>query len=176
MTEEQTSKLLDAVEAAGINSYEFTSDIDTHLYHDGVRHLIKVKGDMIYGIRSAKNGGSHNTFSANVQVVGMWCEDAHEFRTAGNYQQIKTFMDELGVELSADEFKVVLALDKMNSDIIPVTGDYNNFVPLSDEEYAKLTPEGKEAYDAKKAEYEDHKKNYIGQNMALGVRLGRDWS
>ena len=176
MTKTQVQQLLGAVAAANITSYEFDSDVGTHLYHDGVTHLIKVDGEMIYGIRSAKVAGSHNTFSHNVQVVAMNCEDSHEFFTAGDYQQIQTFMQNVGVNLTADEMEIVVRLDKMNSNIIPANGDYNRFVPISEEEYERLTPEQKAEYDAKKAEDEDHKKNYIGQSMAAGVRLGRDWN
>lgn len=176
MTKNQMQQILSAVTAAGIESYEFDSDTGTHVYHDGVNHLIKTEGEMIYGIRSSKVAGSHNTFSHNIQVVAMWCEDAHEFFTAGDYQQIDTFMQNVGINLTSEEKEILLRIDKMNSDIIPANGDYNRFVPISDDEYNRLTPAQKEEYNARKAAYEDHQKNYIGQNMAGGVRLGRDWN
>lgn len=175
MTKAQVQQILGAITAADIKSYEFDSDTGTHVYHDGQNHLIKVEGEMIYGIRSSKVAGSHNTFSKNIQVVGMWCEDAHEFFTAGDYQQIDTFMQNVGVNLTADEKEILLRIDKMNSNIIPANGDYNRFVPISDEEYERLTPEQKAEYDAKKKADEDHKKNYIGQSAPLGVHLSREW-
>jgi len=176
MKQVQVQRILSAVAAAGITSYEFDSDTGTHVYHDGETHLIKTEGEMIYGIRSAKVAGSHNTFSHNVQVVGMWCEDAHEFFTAGDYQQIDTFMQNVGINLTADEKEILLRIDKMNSNIIPANGDYNRFVPISQEEYDRLSPEKKAEYDAAKKADEDYKKNYIGQNAPLGVRLSRDWN
>jgi hypothetical protein len=175
MTKNQVQQLLSAIAAADIKSYEFDSDTSTHLYHDGVNHLIKVDGEMIYGIRSSKVAGSHNTFSHAVQVCAMNCEDAHEFYTAGDYQQINTFLQNVGVNLTADEMEILVRIDKMNSNIIPANGDYNRFIPISDEEYERLTPEEKEEYDAKKAADEDHKKNYIGQSAPLGVHLSREW-
>lgn len=175
MTKLQVQQILGAITAAGIESYEFDSDVGTHLYHDGQTHLIKVEDEMIYGIRSSKVAGSHNTFSHNIQVVGMWCEDAHEFFTAGDYQQIDTFMQNVGVNLTADEKEILLRIDKMNSNIIPANGDYNRFVPISQEEYDQLSPEKKAEYDAKKKADEDHKKNYIGQSAPLGVHLSREW-
>lgn len=180
MNNAQTKKFLDALDAAGIKKYEFDSDLGTHIYSDGENAFIKyVEADeMLYGIRSTHNAGSHNVYDYNtnpIHVICMWCEDAHECRTAGNYKQISTLLQELGATLSDEENKILLKITGMNSDIIPANGDYNRFVPLTEEQYNALTPEGKAKYDAEKAAYEDHQKNYIGKNMAGGVRLSRTW-
>jgi len=176
----QTKKFLDALEAAEMTKYEFDSDLGTHIYNDGENAFVKfVEADeMLYGIRSSHVSGSHNVYNTEdfpIEVYCMWCEDAHECRTAGNYKQISTFLNNLGVDLTDDDTKILLKIAGMNSDIIPANGDYNRFVPLTEEQYNRLSPEEKEAYDAAKAADEEAKKNYIGRNMAAGIHLSRDW-
>ena len=41
MNSNQAKKFMDAVEAANIKSYQFDTDLGTHLYHDGVRAIAR---------------------------------------------------------------------------------------------------------------------------------------
>ena len=67
--------------------------------------------------------------------------------------------------------KILLEIDKKNYDIIPETGDYNRFHYLSKKQYEALSKEDREKYDKEKAEYEEKKEKYIGQNSAASITL-----
>ena len=93
-------------------------------------------------------------------------------RAAGDYQQIVKFVERLGsISLNDDELKILLEIDKKNHDIIPETGDYNRFHYLSKKQYEALSKEDREKYDKEKAEYEEKKEKYIGQNSAASITL-----
>lgn len=173
MTGEQSKKFLEAVEAAGIKSYSFDTDLGTHLYN-GDHSIIKfVEADeMIYNIRDSRYGGSHNSFGSHVQVVAAWTEDIHETRVAGTHSQIKTLLEKLNVELTEEDLKIIVEIDNGNVDIIPETGDYNRFKPLTKKQYDALTPEEKEEYDAAKEADDKAKHDYIGQHAAASITLG----
>lgn len=173
MTGEQTKKFIQAAEAAKIKNYEFDTDLGTHLYNND--HAINkfVEGDeIVYNIRDARFGGSHNTYEKGIQVVAAWTEDIHEARIAGSYDQISTFLKTLGVELSDSDLKIMIDIDKNNVDIIPATGDYNRFVPLTKKQYDALSDEEKKEYDKAKADEEKRQHDYIGQNQAASITLG----
>lgn len=172
MTENQITKFIEAADAANIKSYDFATDIYAHLYHDGESSLVKYDSanKMLLNIRSSNYGGSVPQFGQNkILVTGADLIDVHEARIAGDYDQIKTFLENFGVTLSDDELKIMVDLNKMNYDIIPETGDYNRFVPLSKKQYDALSPEKKEEYDAAKAEDDKKKANYIGQRSAASI-------
>jgi hypothetical protein len=72
-----------------------------------------------------------------------------------------------------DEDKnLIVQFEGNNSTLIPPTGDYNRFVPLTEEQYERLSPEEKEKYDAEKAAHDEYEKKYIGQNLAARISVG----
>lgn len=172
MTGAQTKKFLEAINKAGIESYEFDTDLVSHLYHNDNAIIKFVEEDeMIYNIRSMNYTGSHHPYQGNIQVVAAWTEDVHEARTAGNYEQIKTFLEALGATFTDSDTKIMLNIEKKNSDIIPATGDYNRFVPLTKKQYDALSDEKKEEYDAAKEKADKAAHDYIGQNSAVSISL-----
>lgn len=174
MNANQAKKFFDALDAAGIKRYQCSTDLSTHLYNDGVRAIAKpdYKNEQIVAFRSVDYGGSVKRYDKNIQVVLSDFGDVHEVRAAGDYQQIVKFVESLGsISLNDDELKILLEIDKKNYDIIPETGDYNRFHYLSKKQYEALSKEDREKYDKEKAEYEEKKEKYIGQNSAASITL-----
>lgn len=175
MNVKQTKKFIEAAKAANINNYQFDTDLGTHLYNNSYAINKFVEADeIVYNIRDARFGGSHNTYDKNssIQVTAAWVEDIHEARIGGSYDQISTFLKNLGVELSDSDLKIMINIDKANVDIIPATGDYNRFVPLTKKQYDALSEKEKEEYDIAKEEEEKRKHDYIGQGAAASITLG----
>lgn len=170
MKDTQAKAFMNAIKASGISVYEFVTSLNTHLYNDGKRSIAKCdmnKGCCV-GIRSTATAGTTSSFADNVQVVMANFDDVHEVRTAGTYEQVKAFVESFGLDLTTDELKIILEIDKHNYDINPATGDYNGFKYLSSAEYLALSEEDKAKYDAEKAKYEDSKTN-PGKNQAARI-------
>lgn len=173
MTGKQTKKFIEAAKTAGIKNYQFDTDLGTHLYNNSRAINKFVEADeIVYNIRDPRYGGSHNTYNDGVQVVAAWTEDIHEARIVGSCKQISTFLETLGVELSESDLKIMIDIDNSNVDIIPETGDYNRFKPLTQKQYDALSDEAKEEYNKAKEAEEERKHNYIGQNCAASITLG----
>ena len=173
MTGEQTKKFIEAAKTAQIKNYQFDTDLGTHLYNNDHAFNKFVEADeIVYNIRNGKFGGSHNGTDRALQVVAAWTEDIHEARISGTSDQISTFLKTLGVELSDSDLKIMVEIDKSNVDIIPATGDYNRFVPLTKKQYDALSDKEKEEYDKAKAAEEKRQHDYIGQNVAASITLG----
>lgn len=174
MTTEQAKAFDQAVQAAGIKAYEFTTDLGTHLYHGGnAVAKIDYTHNCILNFRATDMGGRPNaSFNGNIQATLSNFDDIHEVRCAGDYDQITKFIDSIGsISLTDDELKLLLQIDKKNYNLIPETGDYNRFHYLSKKAYEALTDDEKKKYDEDKAAYEDAKEKYIGQNAAASITL-----
>lgn len=173
MTVDQCKKWMDAIKAAGIKTYQFDTDLGTHLYHDGVNAVAIPAHDLeaVVAIRANTFGGSHNTYEHNVQAVLSHYGDIHECRTGGTSEQILTLVENLGITLTEEEVKIVVDIDKGNYDIKPETGNYHRFRYLTQKQYEALSDEEKAKYDSEKEKYEADKAKYIGQNMAASITL-----
>lgn len=176
MTDEKSTAILSAIESAGIEKFALGTDLMTTLYHDGKNYINKFVDGTWYNFRNEKiNKGSTPPFTGNLGVVAVDSVDVHEIRVAGDYEHIKAFAEALNIELSDDELKLLIQIDKQkNAEIVPETGDYvHGFKYLGEKELSWMTPEEREQYEADKEAYEEAKKNYIGQNMAASITLGR---
>ncbi len=173
MTKDQVSKIVSALESAELKKYMVVDDINTRIYNSD-NAIIKVDDadEMFVNIRANNVGGSHKRFDSNIEVICMDFTDAHEFIVGADHQKIIKFVEELGLSLSDEEVKLIIELDNGNYNLIPPTGDYNRFVPLTEEQYERLSPEEKEKYDAEKAAHDEYEKNYIGQNLAARISVG----
>ena len=173
MTAAQTEKFLSAVEAAEIKMYAFDVDDGTKLINDGERHILKYNsGDELLVSISSPVGGSHSGYGKGVLIMTADPTDCHKARLTCNYEQAKTFLENIGTNISEDELKIILDIDKKNVDLKPETGDYvSGFHYLSKKQYEELSPEEKAKYDASKAEYEKAKREYIGKNQAASITL-----
>ena len=173
MTTEVAKKFIEAAEAVGIKNYEFDTDIGTHLYNHDFAIIKLVEADeVVYNIRSSHYAGSHNTYNSPVQVVAANTNDIHEARIAGDHKQIQEFLNHLGVIIDEDDLKIILKIETANSNIIPETGDYNRFQPLSKKQYDSLSDEHKKEYDAAKEADDKKKHDYIGGHAAASISLG----
>lgn len=173
MTKDQVNKLLSAMETAEIDKFSVVDDTFVRYYNDGVCGIIKpdTSNELFVCIAANNQGGSHKAFGSNLTVTSVDFTDMHEFVVGGDYEKISNFVEALGVELSDDDKKLIIEIDKRNYNIIPETGDYHRFVYLTEAQYDALTDEQKAEYDAAKEAYEKEKASYVGQNMAARITL-----
>lgn len=170
MTKDQVTKIMSAMESAEIKNYMVVDDIVTRIYNSDTA-IIKVDeaDELFVGIRSNNVGGSHRRFDSNIEVLTIDFTDAHEIIVGADYQKIIKFIEELGITLTAEDKNLIVQFEGNNSTLIPPTGDYNRFVPLTEEQYNRLSPEQKAEYDEKKAKHDEEEKNYIGQHVAARI-------
>ena len=173
MTTEVCKKFLEAVKSADIKVYEFTTDVGSHFYNDNKTRFVIPNHDLeaIIAIRPANfAGASFPTYADKIQTVVANYGDIHEVRTAGSYEQIKNFVEAMGLSLTDEQAKIMLEIEHSNYDIKPETGNYvDRFKYLSKKQYDELSDEEKKSYDSEKEKYEEARKNYIGQNMAASI-------
>lgn len=173
MTNDLAKIIVGAIESAGIKKYQFDTDLGTHLYNNDNAIIKYIEGDSaVYNIRNGHSGGSHNTSAYPLQIVAAHVDDLHEARVSGTYDQISAFLEAAGVSLSYSDIKIMLDIDKGNTDLIPENGDYNRFKPLTKKQYEELSDKEKEEYDKALAAEEKRKHDYIGQNMSASITLG----
>ena len=163
MNSSQVSNFISAMEDAGITAYYFVTDTPTNFHHNE-NAIVKLNGDLLVNFRKPQYAHYRSINGAEVLVADV--TDVHEGRAIGTAEQLKQVAQTLGVSLSDDEYKLLLAVDKKNVDLVPATGNYIEFVFLTAEEYEKLTDEQKAAYDeAKKFETLPLPRfNYLGHN------------
>lgn len=173
MDANQCKQFIAGIEAAKIKSYQFTCDTTTNYYNDGETKIAIPDYELnaVVGIRSSHTGGSHNTYQGNIQIMMSDFSDIHEVRTAGDFDQIKTLLDTMGVQLTEDQIKIVINLDTPNNGINPETGNYLRFRYLTQKQYEALSDEEKAKYDSEKKEYEESREKYIGHKMAASITL-----
>lgn len=174
MTVEQCKKFMAAVEAAEMKSYEFDCDTGSRYIHDGATTITKVDYDVNQVVSFRSNltyGGATKQYEGNIEVICSNFDDIHAVRAGGSYEQVKKFIESANLNLSDEELKVILYIDKHNVDIKPETGDYNRFKYLSQKQYEALSTEEKAKYDKEKEKYETEKHNYLGKNKAAQITL-----
>ena len=174
MTGAQARKFMEAIEASGIKKYSFNTDVSTTYYNDG-ESAIAIPDYTLDGVHAVKkNGfaGSHNNFDIDKRCCYYFSDfgDIHEVRTAGTNDEIKTFLEAMGLSLTDEQVKILKWMDGSSSDLKPITGNYT-FKYISDEEYEKLTPEEKAAYDEAKKQYELRKAGISGK-ASISVTMG----
>lgn len=173
MNANQAKKFMDAIEAAGIKSYEFDTDLGTHLYNDGERAIARPLYDLeaVIAYRS-KFGGSTPVYEGGIQIEMSDFGDIHECRAGGSLEQIKKFAAAFGDTLSEEDLKILVKIENTNVNIKPETGDYvNGFHYLSAKQIEQLSPEEKADYEARLAEHEKSVREYIPANQAASISL-----
>lgn len=166
MNSNQARKFMEAVEAAGIDKYSFNTDVTTAYYHDGKTCCVvpDYNLDGIHAFKKNNFSGAVSYFKGDNKKIAYYFSDfgdVHEVRTVGNMSQMKKFAEAMGITLTDDVINVFKWMEGSTSDLKPITGDYT-FKYLTDEEYDKLTPEQKEAYDENKKQYELRKAGISG--------------
>lgn len=172
MLKSQVTKIMSAIEDAGIEEFMVVDDIFVRYYNNKTNSIVKVDeaDEMFVCVRSnISTGGAYKAMPGNLEVVAVDFTDMHEIRVAGDYQHVSDFVDKLGLSLTDDELKLLQSIDSRNFSIIPETGDYNpSFVYLTPEQYEALTEEEKKEYDEAKRQYE-LKKNHLSQHFAASI-------
>lgn len=148
MTTGQINKFLSAVESAEITTFAFVDDI-TCYYKNGDSGVCKFDSANNAIVSIQINQGAGSAKLSNPLKFQM-CDivDIHRAEVQGEYEQIKKFIDAYGLDLSDDELKLILKIDRSNTIVKPVTGDYTvTYHKLSQEEYDALSEEEKKKYD-----------------------------
>lgn len=151
MTEAQVQKFMSAVEDSGIKTFAFVDDITA--YYKNCESGVCVYDSANKAIVSIQHQQIGSAQLANPLKFQM-CDivDIHRAEVQGEYEDIKKFIDAYGLSLTDDQLKVLLTIDRRNTVVKPVTGDYTEtYHKLSPEEYNALTEEEKKAYDEKVA-------------------------
>lgn len=177
MTEQQVKAFMKAVEASDIKTYEFDTDLTTHLYNDCETRVVKPSYSIgaFVAFRPNDYSGGTKVYQHNVQAVVADFGDVHEARTSGSSEQIEKFIKEIAtdIDLTDDELKILVKIDKGNYGIIPETGNYIDAPKyLSPKQIADLSDEERTQYEAKVDKYNKEKANYIPANQAASISLG----
>lgn len=146
----QVKSFMDAAKSADIKKFAFFDDIGTMYHDDGERAflLLNESDETLWNFRKAL----HSEALEGIAVIANNIDDIRRAEVIGSYDQIKTFINKYGLSLTDEQLKILLILDTINKEVIPITGDYHNiFHKLSQEEYDALSPE-------EKAEYDEHVK------------------
>ena len=113
----------------------------------------------------------HNVSGDGFEGTMMVVNDPAKISLATTYPWSE-YGKELGVIVDEDDLKIILKIETANSNIIPETGDYNRFQPLSKKQYDSLSDEHKKEYDAAKEADDKKKHDYIGGHAAASISLG----
>lgn len=149
MTEAQVQHFLSAVESAEVKTFSFVDDI-TCYYKNGDSGVCTY--DSANKAIVAVNINTNTTAKVSNPLRFMMCDitDIHRAEVQGSYEIIKKFIDAYGLSLDDKQLNVLLTIDRNNTIVRPVTGDYTtSYRKLSKEEYNALPEEEKKAYDAK---------------------------
>ncbi len=148
MTDNQITKFMSAVEAAGIKTYAFVDDI-TAYYRNGESGICKYDSANKAIIAININSSGTARLSNPLRLMMADIVDIHRAEIQGPIEAIKKFIDEYGLSLNNKELEVLYTIDRSNNIVKPVTGDYTHtYHKLSQEEYDALDPEEKAKYDA----------------------------
>lgn len=151
------SSFISAVEDADIKVWSACIDTQVVYHHDpDNKNIIKCSGDTVATVRfNRQNDGPGKVYMSCSDV-----EDIHEVRTSGDFNQIKQVLEALGISITDDDMKILVAINAAERDIIPPTGDYNgpHFVYLTEQQYDALSDDAKAKYDQEKEEWEEYLK------------------
>ena len=155
MTSNQVSKFMSAIESAEIKNFCFVDDITCYytnsdagvvVYDEANSAIVSIQ------LNSATSAKVSNPLKFQMSDI----VDIHRAEVSGDYETIKKFIDAYGLNLSDDQLKVLMRIDRNNTIVKPVTGDYTtSYTKLTKEEYDALTEEEKKKYDEQVAKDQD---------------------
>lgn len=152
MTEAQVNKFMSAVEAAEIDNFCFVDDITCYYTNSESGVCVYDSADKAI-ISIQKNSSSSPALSNPLKFQMCDIVDIHRAEVSGTYEILGKFIEEYGLDLTDDQLKVLMRIDRNNTISKPVTGDYTTtYKKLTPEEYDALTEEEKKEYDKKKAQ------------------------
>ena len=147
------SKVINALQSAGINNYEAMIDENYHLYNNDNAILI-CNGDDVINIAKKSRVVGAEPYDGETVIKVTKAEHVVYIAFGGNFKEVEDVLGDLGVTLTEEQKRTLLRIDRSNYTVIPETGDYHPFKELTPEEYEALTPEEKAAYDAAKKEHD----------------------
>lgn len=154
MTNGQIESIISACENNEIKEYQFVTDNNNNLYNSE-SSILRFKDGILWSLGLAPKMGGIAANNA-ILISGSDSESIHEFRVRGNYDSLKGFIEELGLEISDDDERMLRQIDANNLVVHSVPPDYKNiFHELSPAEYEALTPEEKAKYDEAKKKDEE---------------------
>lgn len=170
MTVAQAKKFIDAITTAGIKQYEMITDISNHFYNNAnaVIKLDETNG-VVWNICASPTTGSAGKLGRRIVFNSSATEDIHEAKTWCNYEEAVKFINAIGLSLTDDEMKIVVSIAGAAQPIV-VDRDYVEFVELTSDQIAKLSPIEKENYLEAKAEH-DKLKKYKGLGVSGNARV-----
>lgn len=170
MNTNQVSKIMSAIEAAEIKEYKVTSTTGYHLQNNPSSGVVieDDANEMLHNIRAKSKAYGAEPFAGNAVVESLDYADISEFTIGGGFKAIKEFFSNMGVTLTKEQQEMLLKIDRSNYQIIPETGNYHPFKPVSQEEYDAMTEEEKAAYDAAK---KDDEARRTGINQGRAIRI-----
>ena len=155
---------MNAVQSAGLKNFAFVDDI-TAYYKNGESGIVKYDSDSKSIVAIQLNTATSAQSSNPLRFMMCDIIDIHRAEISGEYEAIKKFIDEFGLSLEEDELKVIMKIDRNNTIVKPVTGDYTvTYHKLSKKEYDELSEEEKKEYDEKVAK---------DQERLVGIPKGR---
>lgn len=162
MTTDSWHKFKNAIDAVGIKKFQIDSDTDYHLFNDPDNAKVTVfeEGtETFYNFRQ-KVGSNSEGWNDPVVVTAVEVGDIHMIKFGATPDKIREFISEMNFDLSEDQQKAIININKGNYNIKPITGDYvlAGFKVLSDEEIAQLSDQEKIDYEEKLVIYNDRQK------------------
>lgn len=150
----------DAVDAVGIKTYAYVSMGPTVYYHNQENSICIEDFDheMIYNFRGNDAFGSASYFeNSKLLTFGCSFDQICEVRLGADYTTMLSFIDNLGLNITEDQKKLLLQIANRKRPLNPITGNYV-FKELSEAEYEALNEDEKAAYKVALQEY-TRKKN-----------------
>ena len=167
MESSTVSKILSALESAGIKEYGVATDELYHLYNNDYGILVN-GGSEMYSISRKSQVIGAEPYEGETVVRAFDHSAIVFFEFGGDFKAVEAFLEAAGQSLTDEQKKVLLRIDRTNYTVIPETGDYHPFKELTPEEYEALTPEEKAAYDAAKKDNDQIKS---GIHRGFTVRI-----
>ena len=162
MKMESWLKFKNAIDQAGITKYQIDTDTDYHLFNDtdaGKVIVLDEGTETFYNFRQRVANGADG-WNDPIIVTGCTVEDIHMVKFGARPDKIREFIEAMGLNLTEDQEKAVIKINKGNYDINPATGDYilAGFKVLTEEEVEALSPQEKIDYEKNLEIYNERQK------------------
>lgn len=171
MTLSTMKKIISALNSASIKAYDAITDTaPTHFYNnDTCFNIIDEGEETIYNFGSRIS--ITEPFDTPVVVRSSDLADIHEIRFGGDLKQIEDFVKAYGLDMTDEQYKILLNINSTNNKLNPSYQDYllSDFKVLSESEYEKLGKEDKAKYDEKFALYSERE---LQAKRPVSVRVG----
>lgn len=172
MTTESWLKIKNAMTQAGIGKYQIDTDTDYHLFNDpdNAKVIVLDEGTSTFFNFRQRVANGADGWQDPIIVTSVTVEDAHMVKFGAGPEKIRQFIEAMGLNLSDEEMKAVIKINRGNYDINPITGDYllAGFKVLTEEEIEELSPQEKIDYEKKKELY-DKRQKFTGQNHVVEI-------